>query len=423
MPAESLTATQIRRRYFVLLALRWMPVGILIPSLVLLAAERGVSVGDIGLALSLRGFIWLFMDLPAGSLADTWGRRSVLVSGGAVNLGSFVILATVPSLTGLMLYAVLQGIYRGLDNGALTSWFVDATQALPGDEPIDRGLRVGGAILGYAIAAGCLVCGALILVAPFPGVEPLNGPVIVGAFLAAASLIGYWVLMPRTKTGSGGMTLRAAVAGTPRNIRETLGLIRLSGVLRILVYVELLWGFGMVSYESLIPLRLEEVSTADLAATLLSPASAVGWFVTGIGAAALPFTRRLLGDAGAAAAFRVLQGLVVVGMGLAAGPVGVIAAYIACYVVHGAAAPLHDILLHHAVDGEHRTAAASVNSTANQLCNAIGLVILTWVANGFTVGASFAVAGVAMAAAAPLYLRLRRSRYQPDISAASTAGE
>ncbi|MGH8883368.1 MAG: MFS transporter, partial [Stackebrandtia sp.] len=183
MSADSLTATQIRRRYFVMLGLRWMPVGILIPSLVLLAADRDISVGDIGMALSLRGFIWLFMDLPAGSLADTWGRRSVLLSGGVVNLGSLLILATVPTFTGLMLFSVLQGIYRGLDNGALTSWFVDATQALPGNESIDRGLRIGGAILGYAIAAGCLVCGALILTEPFPNVEPLNGPVIVGGFL------------------------------------------------------------------------------------------------------------------------------------------------------------------------------------------------------------------------------------------------
>ena len=71
---------------------------------------------------------------------------------------------------------------------------------------------------------------------------------------------------------------------------------------------------------------------------------------------------RWLGAAPAAALLRILQGVTVVGMGLLAGPVGVLVAYLACYAVHGASNPLHMGLLHRQVDGPYRTSVISLNS-------------------------------------------------------------
>ena len=410
---DTLTAVQVRRRFLVLYGLRWAPVGILIPSLVLLLIERHVSIGAIGLALSLRGFVWLFLDIPAGGLADTWGRRPVLLVAAGITLASFIVLATVPTLAGLMIFSILQALYRALDSGTLHAWYVDATLALGEQESLGRGFRVAGAILGYGIAAGCLLSGLLVYAHPIPGVSPLNQPVVVGAVITAIGLAAFWLLVPETKSPTGYLPFLSAVRGVPATVGQGMRLVFTKRVLLMLVAVELLWGFGMAAYETLIPLRIEDVTSVNAAATLLSPVSAGAWFVSSLGAAALPLVTRRLGQAGAAATLRVLQGAVVVGMGLAAGPIGVIGGYLVCYVLHGAAGPLHETMLQNGIEGPNRTTASSINSTANQVSNAIGLVVLTQVVAGFSAATAFVVAGVTLAAAAPFYLALRRISETP----------
>ena len=91
-------------------------------------------------------------------------------------------------------------------------------------------------------------------------------------------------------------------------------------------------------------------------------------------------------------------------MGLLAGPVGVIAAYLACYLVHGASNPLHMGLLHRQVDGPYRTSVISLNSMVSQPAGALGGVVLTAVAGATSVSTAMLVGAVVLAAAAPLYL-------------------
>ncbi|MEV4728269.1 MFS transporter, partial [Micromonospora humida] len=101
---------------------------------------------------------------------------------------------------------------------------------------------------------------------------------------------------------------------------------------------------------------------------------------------------------------RILQGVTVLGMGLLAGPAGVLVAYLACYAVHGASNPLHLGLLHRQVDGPYRTSVISLNSMMGQPGFALGAVLLTALADRSGVGTAMVVGAVALAVAAPLYL-------------------
>ena len=89
-----MTAAQIRSRYLILLALRWLPVGLLIPVLVLLPLERGLTVAQIGSAVAVQGIVVLLLELPTGGLADAIGRRPVLLIAGVVNLAGLTLLAS-----------------------------------------------------------------------------------------------------------------------------------------------------------------------------------------------------------------------------------------------------------------------------------------------------------------------------------------
>ena len=75
----ALDARSARTRYLVLVGLRWLPTGLLIPIMVLLALSRGLSLTEIGIVFSLQGLVVLFLELPTGGLTDALGRRPVLI--------------------------------------------------------------------------------------------------------------------------------------------------------------------------------------------------------------------------------------------------------------------------------------------------------------------------------------------------------
>lgn len=113
-----------------------------------------------------------------------------------------------------------------------------------------------------------------------------------------------------------------------------------------------------------------------------------------------------------------MQGLtvVVVAVAVAAGPLGVIAAYIATMGVHGAANPIHQGLLHRAVVGpSHRATVLSANSLTAKGGGAVGGIALGALADITTVTTATLLGALVLAAAAPLYTIVRRAEpHAPD---------
>jgi predicted MFS family arabinose efflux permease len=188
-------------------------------------------------------------------------------------------------------------------------------------------------------------------------------------------------------------------------IGDGLRLLRRSLVLLTLVSVELTWGFGMVAFESLFPVRLEEiVSGADRAASILGPTSSVAWLAFAAGSAMVPRLARRMGMARTAALMRVLQGMTVAVMAWAAGVVGAVTAYIVTYAVHGASGPSHMTLIHRQVEGPLRATVLSLNSMAAQPAGAIGLLVLTAVADTVSVTAAIYLGAAVLAMGSLLYV-------------------
>jgi predicted MFS family arabinose efflux permease len=207
------------------------------------------------------------------------------------------------------------------------------------------------------------------------------------------------------------VTLRHSLLGTPAVVRDAVRLVRGSTVLLALVAVELLWGFGMTAFETFTPVRLADVlGDPDRAAGLLGPANAAAWLISSAGAGLAPTLTRRFGAAQAGAMLRVTQGLTIVGIALASGPIGVIAAYLATMGVHGAANPIHQGLLHRAVTGpSHRATIISANSLTAQSGFAIGAISLGALADLTTLTTAMLLGAAILAAAAPLYVVVGRA--------------
>lgn len=400
-----LDARSARGRFLTLVALRWLPTGLLVPITVLLPLERGLSLAEIGVVFSVQGFVVLALELPTGGLSDSLGRRPVLILSNLVNLVSLGLFFLAESVPAFMAAVALQGVYRALDSGPLEAWYVDATLADDPDAQLERGLSAGSVALSAAIAAGALVSGGLVALDPVPSIDALALPVLAALVLGVINLTALILLVTEVRPARGLRAVATSVRAVPHVIGGGLRLVRASRVLLTLVLVELFWGFGMVTFEILTPIRLAEVvEGTDSAAALMGPVSSAAWLASAAGAASITLLSRRIGVAPTAAAMRLLQGTTVVGMGVLGGSVGVITAFLACYAVHGASNPMHRTLLHRHIEGPNRATVLSIDSMAGQPAFAVGLLALGALAEGTSVTTAMIIGAVALAVAAPLYL-------------------
>lgn len=407
-----LDARTLLRRFLALIALRWLPVGFLMPIFVLVPLSRGLSLTEIGVVFAAQGLVVLALELPTGGLSDALGRKPVLLIASAVAIVSMALF-TVADSAGLFIVAmVLQGVYRALDSGPLEAWFVDATLAADPKAEIEHSLGRSSAAASIAIAVGSLVSGGLVALHPFPAVDPLLLPLLVALVLHVVQPIAIAALMTEEARPRNVNAVVASIRSVPAIIGQGLGLLRSSRVLLGLILVEASWGFAMVTFESLFPIRLSGlVGGTDAAAAIMGPVGSAAWFASAGGAAGIVLVSRRIGVARSAALLRVVQGVTVIAMGLIAGVIGVITAYLACYTAHGASDPMHTTLLHRQVDGPHRTTVLSMNSMIGQPAAAIGGIVLAALADGTSVSTAMILGGLICAAAAPFYLpALRQER-------------
>lgn len=429
-----LTRRAAQWRFLVLTALRWGPVGLFIPVLVLLPLDRGLTLSQVGLTVAVQGLVVLMLELPTGGLADAWGRRPVLLMAGIVAVASTALFLTASTVAGFALAYLLQGVYRALDSGPLEAWYVDAVHAAPDadrnpralEREVERGLSRAGAVLGVAIAAGALAGGGLVAIGDAGPFEALALPVVVSLVLQVLGLVAVVTLMPEMRHAAGTRAALGALRQAPHTVAGGLRLLRTSPVLLAIVAVELFWGFGSATYEALLPVRLTEIlEDPERAAVVVGPAGSAAWLASALGAAMAPWLIRGVGTAAAAALLRLLQGGFVVLMGLLAGVVGVIVAYLVAYAAHGAANPAHMSLLHRQVGGELRATAISVNSMMAQAAGALGVLALTAVADQESARVAMYLGGAVLAVAAPLYLpawRQERSRRTDEVPEAERTG-
>jgi MFS family permease len=410
------------RRFLVLTALRWLPPGLLIPVFVLLPLDRGLSLGQLGVAAAMQGFVVFALELPAGGLADSIGRRRVLLASMVVAIASIGLFLIADTFAVFAAVFALQGVHRALDSGPLEAWYVDAAQTADPHTRIDRGMSAHGTVLGLSVAAGAITSGGIVALDPVPGVNPLVTPVALALAMQVVGLLAVILLMAETPPNDS-HGVRESVRATPRTITAGVGLLRSSPVLLALVAVELLWGFGTVCFEGLMPVRLAEVAGGiEAAAALTGPAASAAWLASAAGSAALPWLGRTLGIAPTAALMRLLQGLTVAAMGIFGGVLGILAAYLACYAIHGTSNAAHMTLLHRQATGPVRATVVSLNSMVHQPAGALGMIALTALAQTTAVSTAMYVGGVILAAAAPLYLPAWRqhrteSTHQPSNAA------
>jgi hypothetical protein len=394
----------LRRRYHLLLALRWLPSGMFMTVFVLLMQERGLSLAAIGLGTATQGLVMLALELPSGGLADALGRKPVLVLAGALSIVAAGLLLAVHGVVLLAVVFAIQGVYRALDSGPLESWFVDAAFASDPQVDVEGELGRAGVAICAAIGAGALAASGIVRAGGM-GLDPLVAPLVAALAVQATGLVAVLVLIDEPRRGRGWAAARRAVGTVPAVMGGAVRTIRASRLLAALIAGELLWGFGLVAFETFFPPRLAELGGgADAAAGFVGPTLAGAWALSAFGCVCGPALVRRFGGGWTGCGLRLVHGAVVVGMGLAGAPPALIVGYLASYWAHGATNPVHYGMVHRATRAAERATVVSANSLAAQVGAAVSGIALGALADTAGIGAAMVIGGLVLAAAGPLYL-------------------
>ncbi len=364
------TVRSATRRFVGLTALRWLPVGLTTPVLVLLAQSRGLTLAEVGLLFTVHGIVVLVFELPTGGLADVLGRRPVIVAGALLHLVACLVFAVADGLAGFLVAVLLVGIGRTLDSGPLEAWYVDTVHALAPGADVTPGLAKHSAADGAGLAVGAVVGGFLPGLLSGGGSTALALPFLVAAALELVHIGAVVGLLHEVRPPREGSVRTALLAGARQVPTTVTAAVRLSvsdGPMRLVLLLTAVGGTGLVACELLGPGRFADLAGGrDDGAAVYGTVLAASFGAAAVAAVLAPSLRRLLrGSTRTTCA--VLAVLGAGGLAALAGPdvlVVVALAFATFYVAHGATWPLLSTVLHSRVTAAHRATAVSAMSLA-----------------------------------------------------------
>lgn len=164
--------------------------GVVSPVLPLYARDFGVSTATVGLTLTAFGVARLVLNLPAGALAERYGRRLLLIGGPLITAFGMIGSGTAQGIEQLLAWRLLAGAGSALYMTGAQIYLVDIAgpDARARYLATNQGALLAGVSIGPAL--GGLLADAFDLRAPF---------FVVGAMALTAALYG-WFRLPETRT-------------------------------------------------------------------------------------------------------------------------------------------------------------------------------------------------------------------------------
>ena len=415
-----MSSERLTRNFVLLRALRWLPVGLVLPFLILTPVARGLDLGAVGVVFAVHSAVLIVLEVPSGALADTFGRRRVLLVGAALTAASLATFAVAQSVPAFMASVAALGTGRALISGALEAWYVDSLRALDPGAPLARGLSRGTAAEAVALGLGALLAGALVSLADPSEVADgaLAGYGLAALVGAATALVYLAAVAALVHEAAHEAHIQDAGHSAARRIRMVFATARAeiaaSVTVRVIFATAVAFGFGMSAVELLWQPHFAEQLGGDTRHGFEFGLVAAGsMLAVAIGAALSP---RLRGSLGLRLSYLAALGLVAVTtvlLGQPHAPVAFVALYLLTYLSYGFVEPVHVELLNEAVGSEARATLISGESLAAQGGALVANLTVGALAAAEGTATAWAVAGAVLAVTGLLVARpLRRGLEQ-----------
>lgn len=402
--------SSLQLRYNALLVLRWLPVGLVAPLLILIFLSREVSLAQVGPVIAAYSLVTLLAEIPTGGMADAYGRRRVLVASSLLNVGFFAMLLWLDGVAVMALAGAIGGASRALDSGPLEAWFVDTSRAIDPSADIERRLARGNAVDGVTLAVGSIIGGLL----GSAGGGDLD-IVLAAALVAQVAHAGaaLWLMtddrLPGTRQATDERPTPMAV------IRETRRLVEGTATLRWILVAGIGVGVALTAVETLFQPRFDELIDGDAAPALLGMILAASFVGSAMGSEAGPQLRRKLGWSARRflVAAVVTQTLCFVLMAATRSAALTAAAIIVLYTLLGLIHPVIKNVLHEHAIQSARTTVLSAQSLTLQLGGLMGSLTLPALAAAASIPLAWSLAAAAIACAGIAYAGVTEKIPQP----------
>jgi MFS family permease len=409
----------LTRRFVLLRALRWLPLGLVLPFLVITPQARGLSLGAIGAVFAVHSAVALALEVPSGALADLVGRRRVLLAGAALTAVSLLVFAAAESVAAFMVSTGLLAAGRALISGSLEAWYVDSLRLLDPAAPLSHGLSRGAAAEGLAMAVGSLVAGALVTLAgPAQGgggaFSGYGIAALAGALAAVAYLVAVAVLVDE-----GDRRARAPEHPSPvaRQVAHIFATARdeLTGsvTVRVVVVTGIALGMSFTAVELLWQPHLADlISDRDTHGVAFGALAAGSMLLAAVGAWLSPRVRSRAGLRSGYLLALLLGAVCVALLGVPATVAMFVPLYLIAYLSLGLTDPLHFELLNDAVGPTARATLISAEALATQAGALVANLAVGALASAHGTAFVWAIAGTlltvtTLAVAVPLYRTAR----------------
>jgi MFS family permease len=364
------TTDGLTRRFVLLRALRWLPVGLVLPFLVITPEARGLSLGEIGAVFAVHSAVAMALEVPSGALADVVGRRRVMLLGAALTAASLLAFALAQTVLAFMAAVGLLAAGRALISGSLEAWYVDSLRSLDPAAPLSRGLSRGTAAEGLALALGALIAGGLVTLAGAgDGVLSGYGVAALAGALAALAYLGAVAALvheggERGPTADATASLRRRTAEVFTTARaEVIG----SVVVRVIFITGVAFGVSYTVVELLWQPRLADLlGDADSHGVVFGALAAASMLAVSLGAGLSQRVNRRLGLRLGYLLALALGALCIALLGAPQTAAGFAVVYLLAYLGLGLAEPMHFELLNDAVGAAARATLISAEALATQ---------------------------------------------------------
>ena len=403
----------VRARYTVLTALRWLPVGLVVPVYVRLLLARGLDLSTVGAVMIVYSVTVIALEVPTGGLTDSVGTRTVLVTGTGLAIVMYGTLIFAHHTIVFFAVAFVHGCERALRSGPLEAWYVSDAIAREQHDRVTRGVSFGAVAEAGSLGVGALLAGFVPLLVRGPSVLTLPLALAIGCELVHGGLLLRFLppgtaARRRSETPSGAFTTMrrgARLAANNGGLRRLLLATAASGL--ALASVELLWQPRLTSL----------LASPDRDSWVFGLFSAGAFFLAAAGALVAAHARSTHARPARAAAFgTAAYGVCIVGVAAATNVVPFGIFYGGIYLFQSATGPWHHTLLHARTPNAARATMLSVDSLALMAGGLASNAVLPRVAEAVSIPGAWLLAAVTLGASALLYTHLEAPRHLPSVT-------
>lgn len=411
-----MTPERVQRTYVILILLQTLAASLIWGVNTLFLLDAGLSITEAFVANAAFTAGMVLFEVPTGVVADTFGRRASFI------LGAATLLVTTAAYLGLwyveagigwwIVVSALIGLGFTFFSGATEAWLVDALHATGFEGGVEAVFGRGQTAMGAATLVGTIGGG-------FLGQLSLGLPYIARSVLLAAVIVAAWMWMhdlgyqPKR-----GVDVGAQIKGLLRDsIRHGLG----NRPVRLFMFgAPFSMGIGIWVFYAFQPYLLQLFGDPD--ATYLSGiAAAVFALSQMVGGASVRLVQRI---------FRTRTGVIVlevtvaaaalVGVGLAQDlpvPGGFWVAIIllsVTFMLGAMAMPMQQAYMNDSIPSNQRATVLSFASLMGSAGGVVAQPALGRVADVYSLGVGYVVAGALYALRLPFIIGIRRLRLPAD---------